>query len=183
MMCLAIVFYTTSGKVRVMEKTVNTPYLAQWVGNTDFAPIEVRIQKIELEEKSTIRFDSSTSCENSEFNTTFLRILNAYRVANGLHSLKIEIDLNLAACDHAKWMNETSNFSHSGIYGSSPIDRCKSRGVYCDAENVALSYPDNTPKKMFDLYKKSPAHNANMLGEHTVVGIAWAGMYNVCDFR
>jgi uncharacterized protein YkwD len=135
------------------------------------------------QQQTTARSDSSVGCENSGFNYQFLEILNNYRVANGLNTLSIEGDLNLAACDHAKWMNETGEFSHTGIYGSSPVDRCRNRGTYCDAENLALSYPDNTPQRMFDLYKGSPGHNANMLGSHTVVGIAWAGIYNACSFR
>jgi uncharacterized protein YkwD len=132
---------------------------------------------------TTVRADSSVGCENEAYNYQFLQILNAYRVANGLNALTIESSLSLAACDHAKWMQETGTFSHTGIYNSSPVDRCVNRGTYCDAENLALSYPDMSPQKMFDLYKNSPGHNANMLGSHTVVGIAWAGIYNACDFR
>lgn len=134
---------------------------------------------------STVRSDSSIGCENQMFNYQFLQILNHYRKVNGLNTLEIEDSLALAACDHAKYMSEngTESFSHTGVNGSSPVERCQNRGTYCDAENLAYSSPDNTPQKMFDLYKASSGHNANMLGVHTVVGIAWAGIFNVCDFR
>jgi uncharacterized protein YkwD len=159
----------------VKEPVYYSPILPN-TGTQPTAPVAAQPQ-------TTTRSDSSVGCENSGFNYQFLEILNSYRVANGLNTLSIEGDLNLAACDHAKWMNETGEFSHTGIYSSSPVDRCRNRGTYCDAENLALSYPDNTPQRMFDLYKGSPGHNANMLGNHTVVGIAWSGIYNACDFR
>lgn len=138
-----------------------------------------------LQISTTIRSDSSVGCENQMFNYQFLQILNQYRQSKGMNTLDIENNLALAACDHAKYMSENGidSFSHTGVNGSNPVERCQNRGTYCDSENLAYSSPDNTPQKMFDLYKASAGHNANMLGTHTVVGIAWAGIFNVCDFR
>jgi uncharacterized protein YkwD len=79
-------------------------------------------------------------------------------------------------------MNSTGNFSHTGEGGSSFSQRCTSAGTSCDAENIAL-HSNATAQNIFNLWKNSSGHNANMLGNHTQMGIGKAGNYVTAVFR
>jgi len=124
----------------------------------------------------------------------FLVMLNQYRQQNGLGALSACTSLNRAAQGHSENMRDQNFFSHTGLDGSSPWDRC------CDAcyalgcgpqtamaENIAAG--NSGALATFNQWKNSPGHNANMLGSsYTVIGIGRAtgggtyGTYWTTDF-
>lgn len=121
------------------------------------------------------------SCASGGFNSSFLTLLNNYRQSQGLNTLSIEVKLTNAAYSHSYWMANGGSFSHTGANGSTPWDRCKNAGTSCDAENIA--YGSSDANTVFDMWKNSPGHNANMLGSHSVVGICVVGGYSTLVLR
>ncbi len=125
--------------------------------------------------------NSSASCTTGAFADQFLCLINNHRKAGGKNALKYSSAINAAATNHSKWMSETGEFSHTGENGSTFVERCAAEGVYCDAENIAWGF--TSAKNLFDMWKNSPGHNANMLGNHTLLGLGVAGKYATTDFQ
>jgi uncharacterized protein YkwD len=121
------------------------------------------------------------SCTSGSFNNSFLSLLNTYRQSQGLNTLSIESKLTNAAYSHSYWMANGGGMSHTGANGSSPWDRCKTAGTTCDAENIAYGSSDSSV--VFDMWKNSAGHNANMLGSHSVIGICVVGGYSTLVLR
>lgn len=115
------------------------------------------------------------SC-NSSFNTQLLALINDYRTQNGKNALIMDSKLNAASCNHSIWMNSTKNLSHTGENDCSPWDRCAKVGSSCDAENIAMN-PNPSALNIFTQWKNSSGHNANMLGDHTKIGMGLSGYY------
>jgi uncharacterized protein YkwD len=130
--------------------------------------------------------DATTPLDADE--QAFLGIINNYRAQNGLGALAGCTSLHRAAQGHSEDMRDNDYFSHDGLNGSEPWDRA------CDAcyelgcgpstamgENIAAGQPDAA--SVFDAWKNSPGHNANMLGsDFTMIGIGKAtggGEYGV----
>ncbi len=121
----------------------------------------------------------------------FLKIINDYRVANGLGTLQVSIAVT-NACD---WMSNDmatkGYFSHTDSLGRDPFTRMRSFGYTYNTwmgENLAAGYSDalNT----FNQWKTSPGHNENMLNPNfKVIGIgrvanlsAYYGYYWTTNF-
>jgi hypothetical protein len=125
--------------------------------------------------------DADSTCKTGSFNDQFLCLINAHRKANGKNALAYDTKLNEAAENHSAWMQENDNFSHTGENGSQFYQRCEAVGGKCDAENIAYGF--KSAQDLFDMWKNSSGHNANMLGDHTVMGLGIAGKYATNDFR
>jgi len=98
---------------------------------------------------------------------------NAYRAQNGLSSVVLNTKLNEASRVHAADLGKAGLISHTGTDGSSHSERIQRQGYYFTlaAENVATG--QKSWAKVFDGWKKSPGHNANLLLEDvTDFGIA-----------
>lgn len=123
----------------------------------------------------------SSDCNSDSFNEQFICLLNNHRQANGKNILTYNSLMNTAAKNHSSWMLETGNFSHTGENGSSFVDRCLAVNVRCDGENIAFGF--TSAQQLFDMWKNSPGHNANMLGDHAQLGIGIAGKYATTEFK
>lgn len=119
---------------------------------------------------------TSAATELDPEEAEFMAILNDYRADNGLGPIIIDPSLQAAA----EWMSNdlgvNNYFSHTDSLGRSPWDRMCDFN-YCHntwkGENIAAGY--STPQNVFQGWKDSPGHNANMLGaNYTVMGIARA---------
>jgi uncharacterized protein YkwD len=104
----------------------------------------------------------------------FMQLLNNYRAQNGRGPILIDPNIQAAAEWMSTDMGINNYFSHTDSTGGSPWDRMCDHG-YCHntwkGENIAAGY--SSAQAVFDGWKGSPGHNANMLGEHYVVmGIA-----------
>ncbi|HUF53800.1 MAG TPA: CAP domain-containing protein [Dehalococcoidia bacterium] len=117
---------------------------------------------------------TSASTQLDPQEAEFMQILNAYRAQNGLGPILIDPSIQAAAEWMSADMGANNYFSHTDSNGGSPWDRMCDFG-YCHntwkGENIAAGY--GTAQAVFDGWKGSPGHNANMLGQHYVVmGIA-----------
>jgi uncharacterized protein YkwD len=134
--------------------------------------------------------------------TAFLQLLNDYRAQNGRGPLVPHPDLNGAADWYATDMATKNYFGHAqycgqtfGVYQA----HCDSLGRWPGARVAAFGYPAgvgensaagfSSAQAVFNAWKGSSGHNANMLGNYTVIGIGWAcasgayyGCYWVTDF-
>lgn len=124
---------------------------------------------------------STPSCATGSFTAQFQCLINEYRKSKGLNALVYEAKLNATALAHSTWMNKNNTLSHVGVDGTRFYQRCEMQGTTCDAENVARGY--TSAKALFDAWKKSPGHDANMLRTHTVMGLALAGTYSTLVMR
>jgi uncharacterized protein YkwD len=123
--------------------------------------------------------------------TQFLTLLNSYRDSQGLNDLVPQVDLNEAADWYATDMatknyygGPTSNgnfcaqfneYAHCDSLGRMPGARLTAFGYSSSyaGENIAAGFGD--AQSVFDGWKGSVAHNANMLDpNYKAIGIGWA---------
>jgi uncharacterized protein YkwD len=110
--------------------------------------------------------------------TRFLELINEYRQANGLGQLALSEPLSVASERHSEDMGTYGFFSHttqeSSYYpvGSTHAERIAQEGYDYNtytAENIA--YGQATAEEVFEAWRTSPDHDANMLGDYAVIGI------------
>ncbi len=111
---------------------------------------------------------------------TFVNLLNEYRVANGLSPLLVSDLLSEACYRHNHDMAKYSFFSHysekSDWFATNalPWDRMSLSGYdfyTSKGENIAAG--QQTAAEVFEAWKASSGHNANMLGSaYTVIGVS-----------
>jgi uncharacterized protein YkwD len=115
---------------------------------------------------------ADTSLDSEE--QAFVTLLNQYRVQNNLPPLLIDPSLQ----DAGEWMSTDMGvnryFSHTDSLGRDPWTRICYFG-YCHntwkGENIAAGYP--TGASVFEGWRNSPGHNANMLGANfRVMGLS-----------
>jgi uncharacterized protein (TIGR03437 family) len=103
----------------------------------------------------------------------FLKLINEYRVANGLGTLQVSLSLSTAADWMSNDMATKGYFSHTDSTGRDPFTRMKTFGYTYNTwlgENIAAGYSDAV--NTFNQWKNSPGHNSNMLHpEFKVIGI------------
>ncbi len=107
--------------------------------------------------------------------SAFLTLINNYRAQNALGPLLIDYDIQEAAEWMSNDMGVYAYFSHTDRLGRTPWDRMCVYG-YCystyKGENIAAGY--STAQSVFDGWKNSPGHNANMLNANfRVMGIGY----------
>ncbi len=120
---------------------------------------------------------------------------NAYRASKNLPALQENAALQAAATAYAKFLAEKELAGHTAD-GQNPAKRVKAQGYqYCHvAENMWGGWrrpdpmsDDQAAGKAMDDWKKSPGHNANLLGKKSVdIGIgaaAWRQSGNRVVFR
>ncbi len=113
---------------------------------------------------------------------SFLCLLNVYRAANGRGVLTHDSGLAAAAGGHSEFMEAHAAFAHEGIGNGTAQSRANAAGYpYGVGENIAYATAARTtPTDIIEIFKASPAHNANMLDPLSVSGgrivYATAGM-------
>lgn len=115
---------------------------------------------------------ADTSLDTEE--QAFVTLLNQYRAQSGLAPMLIDPGLQGAADWMDNDMGVNNYFSHTDSLGQSPWTRMCNFG-YCyntyKGENIAAGY--TTGAAVFEGWRNSPGHNANMLGlNYRVMGIA-----------
>ncbi len=117
---------------------------------------------------------ATASVQLSPEEQAFTVLLTDYRAENGLGPLSIDSSIQAAAEWMSTDMGEENYFSHTDSLGRSPWDRMCDFG-YCyntwKGENIAAGYA--SAQTVFDAWRNSPGHNANMLSDKfVVIGIA-----------
>lgn len=108
---------------------------------------------------------------------SFLQTINAYRKADGLGELSFQPAIENASRWMSQDMAEKNYFSHTDSLNRDPFNRMAAFSFKSGwmGENIAAGKP--TGVEVFNQFKASPGHNANMLKpEYTKIGIA---RYNV----
>ena len=104
--------------------------------------------------------------------------INEHRVANNKPPLQLSADLIAVADGHSEWMDTNNMLSHDQNDGSTAFDRCEDADTVCYAENVAYGF--SSAKHLFELWRDSSGHNANMLGDYSLLGIGATDEYGNC---
>ena len=114
--------------------------------------------------------------------TDFMNIMNAQRISLGKNSLAINSSLSTAAYLHSKDMAENNYFSHTSQDGRTMVQRVTAAG-YTNwtslAENIAYCYGAPDATTVYNMWKNSPGHYANMIGDFTDAGL---GVYTVNNY-
>lgn len=97
------------------------------------------------------------------FEAEVARLVNAYRAQNGRNELNVDNRLNLAAEGHSEDMVSNNFFSHTGSDGSKVGARVSDEGYDWRGVGENIAAGQTTPQKVFDAWKASSGHNANML--------------------
>jgi uncharacterized protein YkwD len=137
-----------------------------------------------------------TNCDVASYSldtqeSQFVTLLNNYRSQNGLPTLAVNTTLNRAATWLVEDMGANNYFGHIDSLDRSSYQRVVDCGYPTGAgENIAAGTNWDTAQAVFDAWKASSGHNANMLGSmYTEVGVARAnapgstyGWYWATDF-
>jgi uncharacterized protein YkwD len=110
----------------------------------------------------------------------FLRLINAYREANGLGTLTSSATINQAAYDFSVDMGTRAFFDHVDPDGVDPFTRM-CRGGYMPACEGSTAMGENiyaggeSAAEAFDAWRHSPGHDANMRSpDYVAIGIGRA---------
>lgn len=126
----------------------------------------------------TLKF---ASCTETSFSQKFLCLINNYRAENGKKALVYDGTLNKVAADYSAYMNSAHFFAHVAPDGSHYYERCAAAGTVCHGENLAMGFL--SAQNLFDMWRSSPSHNANMLGPYSSMGLGISGDYATNLFR
>lgn len=98
---------------------------------------------------------------------------NDFREKQDLPDLVMRDDLNAIAQKHSADMaSGRVSFGHDGFEGRQKEAAAKLKTIRAFAENVA--YGVSTGKEVVKLWKNSPGHRRNMLGNYKYIGIGTA---------
>ena len=127
--------------------------------------------------KSAGQITSGQDIGNVE--TDFLVLVNAERSSLGKNSLTVDSALGNAAYLHSKDMGDNNYFSHTSQDGRTFDQRIAAAGYtnyYSLGENIAYAYGSPSAAQVFAMWKNSPGHYANMIGDFKDAGL---GVYTV----
>lgn len=132
-------------------------------------------------ENSEIKENEPAICESNNLPELFLCLINDYRAANSMPALIYSSALNTAALNHSNWMETTDTFNHTGENGSTYYERCTQAATTCKAENLAQGF--SSAQNLLEMWKSSPQHNANMLGNYAQIGLGITDKYATALFN
>ena len=110
--------------------------------------------------------------------TEFMAVLNSERATLGKSPLTINTSLSTAAYLHSKDMAEQNYFNHTSLDGRTFDQRIAAAGYsnYSSlAENIAYASGVPDAAKVYNMWKNSPGHYANMMGDFSDAGL---GVYS-----
>ena len=114
-------------------------------------------------------YTNTTGVFKSDFEDEVIRLVNEYRISNGLNPLEKEENLSKQA--DIRSCEIVYSFSHTRPNGESCFSLIKDSGYKRSGENIAAGHL--SPQQVFDAWKNSPGHNANMLKpEFTLIGVS-----------
>ena len=125
----------------------------------------------------------STPIDTNSLQQSLLDAHNQERDANGLPKLRLNLQLFLAAQQHAQWMSDAKTMSHTGANGSDPGARISAEGYHAQAwgENIAEGY--QSVAAVMDGWMLSRGHRHNILSLNYIeVGFGMVNYYWCADF-
>jgi cell division septation protein DedD len=112
----------------------------------------------------------------------FMAMLNAERVTLGKNPIIVNSCLETAAYLHSQDVAEQNYFSHTSLDGRTFDERIIAAGYteYVSlAENIAYSSGEPDATRVYDMWKNSAGHYANMMGDFNEAGL---GVYSKNGF-
>lgn len=125
---------------------------------------------------------AEATCLNAQ-EKQFLTLINNYRASKGLKALKASKSLNMASYTHSLDMAQRAYFAHdtklplpAGQSGATFTSRMSDAGyTFNTYKGENLAGGQSTAQAVFNAWKASSGHNANMLNaKYTVIGIGLA---------
>ncbi len=125
----------------------------------------------------TILASSSAQAQGSIQND-FLALVNAERASLGKTPLVANSQLETAAYLHSKDMGDKDYFSHTSLDGREFSQRFTAAGYkyVAAAENIAMASGAPSASMVYDMWKNSPGHYKNMIGDYAEAGL---GVYSI----
>ncbi|OWZ00069.1 SCP-like extracellular protein [Phytophthora megakarya] len=117
---------------------------------------------------------AATYTTTSQYAAAMLASVNVQRAAQGLRPLCINTKLMAASKRHSDDMAAKNYMSHTGSDGSTMSQRITATGYKWNriAENVAAG--QRNVAAVMTSWMNSPGHRANILGDYTMFGTAYA---------
>ena len=121
---------------------------------------------------------TTTAQTTGNIENDFLTLVNAERASQGKSPLTANSQLETAAYLHSKDMGDNNYFSHTSQDGTQFSQRITAAGYkyVAAAENIAKAYGAPDAAKVYDMWKNSPGHYANMIGNYLDAGL---GVYSI----
>jgi uncharacterized protein YkwD len=105
---------------------------------------------------------------------SLLCLTNLHRFRGGVPPVLLDTRLTVAARGHSSDMVARGYFDHYNPEGAGPSDRAVAAGYLAGAaENIAAN-GTGTAWSLFEQWRDSPGHNANMLGSYVAAGMGVA---------
>ncbi|MEM6520615.1 MAG: CAP domain-containing protein [Cyanobacteria bacterium P01_D01_bin.71] len=101
--------------------------------------------------------------QNNDFVFELINLTNAFREANGLPRLALDLDLAEAAQSHSQNMASSDFFAHDDPAGLSPRDRANNAGYEAGPVGENIAAGQLTPQAVLEAWLNSPGHRANIL--------------------
>ncbi|OYQ65595.1 hypothetical protein B9G53_06900 [Pseudanabaena sp. SR411] len=121
----------------------------------------------------------SQSTSRVSFANELLKLTNLERQKVGLPPLKLSSQLTSAAQSHAGDMARNNYFSHTGLNGSSMVDRAKGTGYKYSALGENIAAGKATPEGTIRQWMNSSGHRDNILNPRfTEIGFGYANAPN-----
>ena len=123
-------------------------------------------------------FSGPIASAESQVQSDFLSILNAERTGLGKNPLTYNASLTTAAYLHSQDMAENNYFSHTSLDGRTFVQRIVAAGYtnYLSlGENIAYHSGSADAAQVYSMWKNSPGHYANMMGDFNEAGL---GVYS-----
>jgi uncharacterized protein YkwD len=117
--------------------------------------------------------DTSSGTGLEAFEAEVAKLVNAFRAQNGKKALTVDSKLNTAAEKHSDDMAFNDFFSHTGSDGSRVGARVSAAGYDWRSVGENIAAGQSTPQKVFDAWKASSGHRANMLGSWEDMGVGY----------
>jgi uncharacterized protein YkwD len=105
-------------------------------------------------------------------------LVNEFRAQNGKTKLDVNAALSRAAEEHSEDMAWNDFFSHTGSDGSRVGARVSEEGYDWRSVGENIAAGQSTPQKVFDAWKGSSGHRANMLGSWEDMGVGYEYLAN-----
>ena len=107
---------------------------------------------------------SAATLGHASYQDDVVVLINDLRVSNGLNSLTVSPELNLAAQTYAEYLLTTGQLTHFPSDGSSPTSRAIRAGYQGIGEiSELLTAVVPTPEQAYTIWTMSPAHKMGML--------------------
>lgn len=109
---------------------------------------------------------------------SFVKLMNAHRVALGLPALIWDPRLAAVARAHSQDMSDRHYFSHRSPEGRSIRDRLGARGVTYSWAGENIAWGQTTGRGVLEAWLRSPGHRENIeRGSYTHHGVGKVGTY------